>query len=71
MVHVPIDEMHIDEGEPYEVEDLLTGARYIWRGTRNYVRLDPAHEPAHVLRVAPRPPRPKLRAAAPVAGGHA
>ncbi|MDF1504662.1 alpha-1,4-glucan--maltose-1-phosphate maltosyltransferase [Roseisolibacter sp. H3M3-2] len=71
MVHVPIDEMHIDEGEPYEVEDLLTGARYTWRGSRNYVRLDPAHEPAHVLRVAPRPPRPKARPAAPAAGGHA
>jgi starch synthase (maltosyl-transferring) len=71
MVHVPIDEMHIDEGEPYEVEDLLTGARYVWRGSRNYVRLDPAHEPAHVLRVAPRPPRPKAARAPSAAGGHA
>ena len=57
-MHVPLDVLGIEEHEPYEVEDLLTGARYTWRGARNYVRLDPAHEPAHVLRLAPRPPRP-------------
>ena len=32
MVHVPIDEMGIDDDEPYVVHDLLTGARYTWRG---------------------------------------
>jgi len=31
------------------VHDLLTGARYTWRGARNYVRLDPAQQPGHVL----------------------
>jgi starch synthase (maltosyl-transferring) len=31
--------------------DLLTGARYTWRGARNYVRLDPAVQPGHLLRV--------------------
>ncbi len=53
MVHVPIREMGIDEEQPYIVEDLLTGARFMWRGVRNYVRLDPAVEPAHVLLVHP------------------
>ena len=45
-------------GQPREVAygrnriaDLLTGARFNWRGARNYVRLDPAQEPAHVLRL--------------------
>jgi starch synthase (maltosyl-transferring) len=72
IVHVPIEEMGILEDEPYEVEDLLTGARYVWRGARNYVRLDPAQEPAHVLRVAPRPPRPKpAKTITAGAGGHA
>jgi starch synthase (maltosyl-transferring) len=33
------------------VTDLLTGARYGWRGPTNYVRLDPNTLPAHVLRV--------------------
>jgi hypothetical protein len=51
MVHVPIHDMGLAEDEPYVVEDLLTGARYTWRGVRNYVRLDPASEPGHLLLV--------------------
>ena len=51
MVHVPIHEMGIDEERPYVVHDLLTGARFTWRGVRNFVRLDPADEPGHVLLV--------------------
>ena len=51
MVHVPIHEMGIDDDQPYVVHDLLTGARYHWRGVRNYVRLDPADQPGHLLRV--------------------
>ena len=32
------------------VNDLLTGAHYTWRGSRNYVRLDPKTGPvAHVF----------------------
>ncbi len=53
-VEVPVAAMGIAADEAYEVEDLLTGARYVWRGARNYVRLDPRDEPAHVFRVAPR-----------------
>ena len=53
-VEVPVAAMGIAADEAYEVEDLLTGARYTWRGARNYVRLDPRDEPAHVFRVAPR-----------------
>ncbi len=37
-------------GQHYEVNDLLTGASYTW-SDRNYVRLDPAVQPAHILRV--------------------
>jgi starch synthase (maltosyl-transferring) len=54
IVHVPIDAMGIAADEAYDVDDLLTGARYTWRGARNYVRLDPAVQPGHLLRVAPR-----------------
>ena len=38
-------------GEPFQVHDLLTGARYRWHGSRNFVRLDPRQVPAHVFRV--------------------
>jgi starch synthase (maltosyl-transferring) len=51
MVHVPLEEMGIRADEPYTVHDLLTGAHYRWRGSRNYVRLDPQQQPGHVLRV--------------------
>jgi len=51
MLHVPLGALGFSEDEPFPVEDLLTGSRYVWRGTRNYVRLDPADQVAHVLRV--------------------
>jgi starch synthase (maltosyl-transferring) len=50
-VEVPIAAMGIAPDQAYTVEDLLTGARYTWRGARNYVRLDPAQQPGHLLRV--------------------
>ncbi len=37
--------------KPFQVHDLLSGARYLWRGARNYVSLDPAHSPAHIFRI--------------------
>jgi starch synthase (maltosyl-transferring) len=51
MVHVPIGDMGIADDEPYVVHDLLTDAKYTWRGRRNYVRLDPRVQVGHVLRV--------------------
>ena len=53
MVHVPLGDLGIGEDEAFVVEDLLTGAKYTWRGVRNYVRLDPAVEPGHLLLVHP------------------
>jgi len=55
MIHVPVGALGFSEDEPFPVEDLLTGSRYVWRGTRNYVRLDPAEHVAHVLRVVRTP----------------
>ena len=51
MVHVPLDALGLAPDAVYPVTDLLTGAQFRWRGARNYVRLDPAREPAHVLRL--------------------
>ncbi len=41
----------LEQGESYQMHDLLTGARYLWNGPRNFVVLDPARVPAHVFRV--------------------
>jgi starch synthase (maltosyl-transferring) len=51
VVTVPLAELGLDPDTSYIVEDLLTGARYSWRGARNYVRLDPNLEPGHILRL--------------------
>ena len=34
---------------PFSAHDEVTGATYSWWGPANYVRLDPAYQPAHVL----------------------
>ncbi len=50
-VDVPIEEFGGMEGDTYQVNDLLSGASYTWRGRRNYVELDPELQPAHIFRV--------------------
>ena len=50
-VHVPIEEFGQMESDEYQVHDLLSDARYIWRGGQNYVELDPEIQPAHVFLV--------------------
>ena len=49
-VHVPVSEFGWLEGDNYQVHDLLTDERYLWTGSRNFVRLTPEN-PAHVFRV--------------------
>src|SRR5262249_21602882 len=44
---VPLAKLGRKQGETYRVTDLLTGERYTW-GEKNYIRLDPAHQPAHI-----------------------
>jgi starch synthase (maltosyl-transferring) len=51
-VHLWLDDLGAPRDEPFAVEDLLTGARHVWRGSANYVELDPSVLPAHILRVA-------------------
>jgi starch synthase (maltosyl-transferring) len=43
----------MDWGETFDVHDEISGANYQW-GHENYVRLDPAIEPAHIFTVRPR-----------------
>jgi starch synthase (maltosyl-transferring) len=50
-VHVPVEEFGGMESDSYEVHDLLSDARYIWHGRRNYVALLPTVQPAHIFRV--------------------
>jgi starch synthase (maltosyl-transferring) len=53
-VRVPLEELGLRQGEPYQVHDLLTQARYLWSGESNFVRLDPSAAAAHIFRLRKR-----------------
>jgi len=50
-VELPLAHFGIKPGEPYQMHDLLGGARFLWYGARNFVELDPQATPAHVFRL--------------------
>ena len=50
-VKLPLESMELPTNRPYQMHDLLTDARYLWHGSRNYVELDPGTCPAHVFRI--------------------
>jgi starch synthase (maltosyl-transferring) len=50
-VELDTAELGLASAETYQVHDLISGARYLWSGARNYVELDPRVSPAHVFRV--------------------
>ena len=51
IIHVPVEEFGWMETDTYQVHDLLTDERYLWRGSKNFVRLDPHKNPAHIFRI--------------------
>lgn len=50
-LELELESLGIDPRADYQVHDLLSDQRYLWRGPRNYVSLDPQRMPAHVLRL--------------------
>ncbi|MCO6456619.1 MAG: alpha-1,4-glucan--maltose-1-phosphate maltosyltransferase [Pirellulaceae bacterium] len=50
-VELPLEELHLEADHPFQVHDVLSDARYLWHGSRNYVELDPAIVPVHILHV--------------------
>jgi starch synthase (maltosyl-transferring) len=50
-VNIPPTDFGPMDSDVYQVHDLLSDARYLWRGERNYVELNPAIQPAHIFRV--------------------
>jgi len=43
--------LNLDRQRPYQMHDLLSDARYLWQGSRNYVELNPQVAPAHIFRI--------------------
>ncbi|HEU5454057.1 MAG TPA: maltotransferase domain-containing protein, partial [Nocardioides sp.] len=50
VVHLDLPALGMDWHDSFLVNDAFTGETWTW-GQHNYVRLDPGHEPAHVLSV--------------------
>ncbi|MHB1174379.1 MAG: alpha-1,4-glucan--maltose-1-phosphate maltosyltransferase [Sulfuriferula sp.] len=48
---LPMEELGLDAQHPYQVHDLLTDARFLWNGARNYVEVKPQAVPAHIFRL--------------------
>jgi len=46
-----LKELGVEANDTFQVHDLLSGARYLWQGKENLVRLDPQHVPAAIFRV--------------------
>ena len=46
-----LEALGLDAHQPYQVHDLLTDARYLWHGPKNYLEINPRVVPAHIFRV--------------------
>jgi starch synthase (maltosyl-transferring) len=53
-IHLDMPALGLDWNDRFLVHDEVTGADWTW-GEHNYVRLDPFHEPAHILSVRSTP----------------
>ena len=49
-VELDLEALGFYPSQTYQVHDLLTDARHVWQGRRNYVELNPHVVPAHVFR---------------------
>jgi starch synthase (maltosyl-transferring) len=50
-ITLPLHVFGLRDDEAYQVQDLLTGAHFLWHGETNFVMLDPQGVPAHILRL--------------------
>jgi len=48
-VELDLAALGIDAQTPFQMHDLLSGARFLWSGARNFVQLDPQRAPVHVF----------------------
>src|SRR5579859_6488228 len=50
MVTLPLEELGLPLDKAYQAHELLTGARYVWNGPRNYVEINPSSAPGQIFR---------------------
>jgi starch synthase (maltosyl-transferring) len=50
-VGLALEELGLDPELPFQAHDLLSDARYLWHGRRNYLEINPQVVPAQVFRI--------------------
>ena len=50
-VHVPVERLGLKADETYQMHDLITDKRFLWRGSKNYVEFNPHGTMVHVFRL--------------------
>jgi starch synthase (maltosyl-transferring) len=50
-IELDLNSLGVEPTKPFQVHDLLSGARFLWQGQRNFVALDPTFTPAHIFRI--------------------
>jgi len=50
-IELPLETFGMTAGDSFQAHDLLSGARFLWQGARQFVRLDPQSAPIHILRL--------------------
>jgi starch synthase (maltosyl-transferring) len=51
MVDLDLASLDLSPERAFEADELLSGSKFLWQGPRNFVELEPATLPAHLLRV--------------------
>ena len=49
-VSLPLDELGIERDRPFQAHELISGARYMWNGARNFVELNPLSIAGQIFR---------------------
>jgi starch synthase (maltosyl-transferring) len=50
-LELPLADFQLDPKRTYQMHDLLSDARYLWKGEKNYVELNPEKTSAHIFRL--------------------
>jgi starch synthase (maltosyl-transferring) len=50
-LQLDLQTLGLPQSGTFQVHDLLSGARFLWQGPRNFVSLDPGRAPAHIFRI--------------------
>jgi starch synthase (maltosyl-transferring) len=50
-IDLDLEALGVDAERPFQVHDLLGGARHSWHGARSYVQINPHVIPAHIFRI--------------------